>query len=186
MKKTLLCLLFVLPLAHAERADQFKETVIKSQRSSGDMVKKVAILTGKVEIRRGTLLIEAEHAVVTEDAQGYQHVVMNTQPGEPAVRFRQKRDGEGNLWMEGEALQVNYDDKTEVVDLIEQAKVKRTTDGHLTDETRGEHIVYSARTEEYQVSELPGNGADSDRRGVIIFQPARTDPLMSAAVVPSR
>jgi len=178
MKKTLLCLLLVLPIAHAERADGYQKTMIKARDTVSNMVTRVTTLTGNVEIRRGSLLIQAEHAVLTEDAQGYQHVVMNAQAGEPPVSFRQKRDGAGNVWMEGQARQVVYDDRTEIVDLTDQALARRTTDGVLSDEVTGEHIIYKSRAEQYQVTQLPGSTATGDRRGVMVLQPTRKDPLI--------
>lgn len=179
MKKVLLCLFFLLPSAHAERADSYQKTVIKARDSSSNMVTKATTLTGEVEIQRGSMLIRAEHAVLTEDAQGYQRVVMSTRPGEKPVSFRQKRDGLDNKWMEGEAQQVIYDEKTETVDLTIQARVHRTTLGEITDEVTGEHIVYNSREETYLVTQLPGSAAPGDRRGVMILQPPRKDPLIN-------
>lgn len=184
MKNTALfiCLLLTgLSAAHAERADGFQKTVVRARDSAGDLVRKVTTLTGKIEIQRGTLLIQAEHGVLTEDAQGYQHIVLSTRPGEPQVRFRQKRDGGQNLWMEGEALEVVYDEKAELLDLMDQAKVRRTADGAVTDEVMGEHIIYHSRDEQYEVTQLANRAMSGDRRGTMVLQPARKDPLISPA-----
>ncbi|NYE60180.1 lipopolysaccharide export system protein LptA [Duganella sp. 1224] len=175
------CLLTGLPAAHAERADSFQKTVVRARDSVGDLVRKVTTLNGKIEIRRGTLLIQAEHGVLTEDAQGYQHIVLSTRPGEQPVFFRQKRDGGQNLWMEGEAQQVVYDERTEVVDLMDQAKARRTADGALTDEVMGERILYNSRAEQYQVMPLPNRPEQGDRRGTLVLQPTRKDPLTAPA-----
>lgn len=177
MKKIFFCLFFLLSTAHAERADSFQKTVIKARDISNNTITKVATLTGEVEIQRGSILIRAEHAVLSEDAEGYQHLVMTTQPGEKAVTFRQKRDGPDDQWMEGEAQQVTYDEKTEVVDLIDQARTRRTTQGVVTDEATGEHIVYQSREEQYFVTQLPGKVAAGDRRAVMVLEPARKDAL---------
>jgi lipopolysaccharide export system protein LptA len=176
MTKTLaIALLLAASAAQAERADTFQKTVIKARDSSGSLISKSSTLIGDVEIRRGTLLIQAEHGVLTENAAGYQHVVMTTQPGEKPVRFRQKRDGGANLWMEGEALQVVYDDQSGIVDLSNDAKVRRSADGDVTDEVTGEHIVYNSREETYQVNQLAASAASGgvDRRGTIVLQPTR-------------
>jgi lipopolysaccharide export system protein LptA len=155
--------------------------VVRALDSAGDLVRKVTTLTGKVEIQRGTLLIQAEHGVLTQDAQGYQHIVLSTRPGEPQVRFRQKRDGGPDLWMEGEAQEVVYDEKAELVDLMMQAKARRTSGGAVTEEVTGEHIIYKSREEQYQVTQLPDRAIAGDRRGVMVLQPARKDPLISPA-----
>jgi lipopolysaccharide export system protein LptA len=179
MKKFLMCLFFILPGAYAERADSYQKTVIKARDSVSNMITKATTLTGEVEIQRGSMLIRAEHAVLTEDAQGYQRVVMSTCPGEKPVTFRQKRDGLDNKWMEGEAQQVVYDEKTETIDLTSQARVRRTTEGEMTDEVTGEHIVYNSHEETYLVTQLPGGTATGDRRGTMVLQPPRKDPLIN-------
>lgn len=179
MNKSILCLFFLLPCAHAERADSYQRTVIQSRESSSNMVSKVTTLVGNVEIHRGTMAIHAEHALLTEDDQGYQRLVMTTRPGEKLVSFRQKRDGANNQWMEGEAEQVIYDEKNEVLDLISRARARRTTEGDVTDEVIGEHIIYKAREEQYVVTQLPAKNTSGDRRGTIILQPAYKNPQIS-------
>jgi lipopolysaccharide export system protein LptA len=171
--------LLVLSNAQAERADSFKPTEIKSIDGSTNLVSKVTTLSGDVEIRRGTLLIRADKGVVTVDAQGYQHITLTTGKGGKPVSFRQKRDGDLNQWMEGEALQVEYDEKTELVDLQHMAKARRTTEGVVTDEVSGERISYKSREETYLVALMPGSAAGGDRRGVMVLQPPRKDPLIS-------
>jgi lipopolysaccharide export system protein LptA len=81
--------------------------------------------------------------------------------------------------MEGEALQVVYDEKAEVVDLMEQAKARRTANGAVTEEVTGEHIIYNSRQEQYQVTQLANRADSGDRRGVMVLQPARKDPLLA-------
>ena len=182
MKTSVLtCLLLAaLPAVRAERADSFQPTVIQARESVGSLASKVNTLSGNVEVRRGTLLITSDNGVVTEDAEGYQHVVMTAAPGGQPVLFRQKRDGAANQWFEGQALRLEYDEKTETVDLQVQAQVRRTSDGELTDEVSGERIVYTSVTETYAVQQLPGGAAGGDRRGTMVLQP-RKDPLLSPA-----
>ena len=163
--------------AHAERADRFKATEIKSREGATSLLTRSTTLTGDVELRRGTLLIKADKAVVTQDAQGYQHIVMTSNEDGMPVFFRQKRDGAQNQWMEGEARRVEYDDKAETVDLLIDAKARRTTDGAVTDEVSGEHISYQSREERYVVTQLPGKAEGGDRRATMVLQPSRKDPL---------
>lgn len=170
-----------LSAAHAERADSFKKTEIKARDSSTNLVTNVTTLTGDVEIRRGTLLIQAATAVLTEDAQGFQHIVLMAKKSGPPIFFRQKRDGDGDQWMEGESLQAEYDGKTEVVDLLNQAKARRSTEGRVTDEVSGEHISYNSRDEVFLVTRLPGEATTGDRRGTMVLQPRRNDLLPSPA-----
>ena len=88
---------------HAARADRTQPARIASATMEIDLTSGAKILTGNVELRRGTLLITAEKALVTEDAQGYGHVVLTARPSGPSIAFRQKLDGEGDVWIEGSA-----------------------------------------------------------------------------------
>jgi len=178
----LLCaLLTIHAAAYAERADTFKETKVTARHSVANLITREVTLTGEVELRRGTLLIKADSGVMTENARGYQHLVLTTSKGGKPVFFRQKRDGGGDQWMEGEALRAEYDGETETLDLTLDAKARRTTGGQLTDEVSGEHISYVAKEERYVVTQLPGDAKPGDRRGVMVLQPVRKDPLLMPA-----
>jgi lipopolysaccharide export system protein LptA len=178
----LICVLLTIPAAaYAERADTFKETFISARHNVANLVTREVTLSGEVELRRGTLLIKADNGVLTEDARGYQHLVLTTSKGGKPVFFRQKRDGGGEQWMEGEALRVEYDGETEVLDLTIDATARRTTGGELTDEVRGEHISYVARDERYVVTQLAGSDKTGDRRGTMVLRPFRKDPLLMPA-----
>jgi lipopolysaccharide export system protein LptA len=79
--------------------------------------------------------------------------------------------------MEGEALRVEYDGETELLELTLDARARRTTGGELTDEVRGERISYAAREERYVVTQLADSKKTGDRRGVMLLLPVRKDPL---------
>lgn len=96
--------------------------------------------------------------------------------GKP-VFFRQKRDGEGELWIEGQAQRAVYSEKTGVLELEVEAQARRTAAGAVTDEVRGEHITYRSLEEQYLVRRLDDSNHTGDRRGVMVIQPNRKDPL---------
>lgn len=173
----LLLLLAACGAAHAERADTFQPTTVLYREAYVDFNSGKKILVGDVELRRGTLHIRAQRGELTEDEQGYQHLVLTAVPGGAPVWFRQKRDGNQEQWMEGEGRKVTYDGAAEVVDLYHEARVRRTTEGDLTDEVTGEHITYKSRLEQFQVVQLPGAETSGDRRGMMVLQPSRKDPL---------
>ena len=105
MKNILLLTVFSLAMmgvAHAEKADSEKEAVITARSGHVDDVKQVRTLTGDVVLVKGTLTMKAGRALITEDPQGYQFITFWADPGKLAT-FRQKRDGAGDLWVEGEA-----------------------------------------------------------------------------------
>ena len=105
-----------------------------------------------------------------------QRILLQAQPGNK-VRFRQKADGPGERWMEGEAERVEYDDRSAMVKLMSKAKVRRTLDGVQTEEAEGEFISYDSRTEEFTLrntstgEDRPGGG-----RNTIVLQSKRKAP----------
>lgn len=155
MKRFLSPLLFAALLAlnavgsgivHAEKADAEKQTNIEADQSTYDDINKVSTWTGNVVLTRGTLVIKANRIVVKQDAAGVQHATIYAAPGGIAT-FRQKRDGGDDLWFEGQAQRIEYDDDTELVKLYSNAKIRRLTGNKPTDEINGEFISYDSRTE---------------------------------------
>ena len=135
----------------AERADRDKPVHLESDRatvenfgrSNGE--DRISVFTGNVVLTQGTLVIRSDKMVVKEDANGFQNV---TAYGNLAS-FRQKRDGV-NEYIEGWSERMEYDSKTDKVELFKQARLKRGLD-----EVHGDYISYEATTEFFQVN----NGA---------------------------
>ncbi len=167
MKKILLLSLFSLAVtgaAHAEKADSEKEAVITAQRGQVDDIKQTRTLSGDVVLVKGTLTMKAGRALITEDPQGYQFITFWGEAGKLAT-FRQKRDGAGDLWVEGEAERVEYNNKTEVVQLFSKAKVTRLQGSKPTDVANGAFISYDSRKELFSMensdsgTSAPGAGS---------------------------
>ncbi|MBI3285351.1 MAG: lipopolysaccharide transport periplasmic protein LptA [Burkholderiales bacterium] len=148
VRRWLLLLCIALPAisAQAEKADSLKETVIEAEHSVSDGKKKIHSLNGDVTVTRGTLLVKAERAVVTELEAGHSASVLTGGPG-GLVRFRQKRDGGPDLWVEGEAEKVEYDDKTELVKFISKARVRYLEGKKTTQEQEGEFLSYDSQND---------------------------------------
>jgi len=108
---------------------------------------------------------------VTEDPQGYQFVTFWAAPGALAS-FRQKRDG-GDLWVEGEAERIEYDNKSEVVKLFSRAKLTRLEGSQVSDEVQGAFISYDSRKEFFAV-ENNASGASKPGAGRVkmVIQPS--------------
>ena len=132
--------------AFAEQADRYKKTVIEAESGFTDNKKKVNTLTDDVLVTRGTLIIKAAKAVTTETADGTMFVVLTGGPG-GQVFFRQKRDGGADLWVEGVANKVEYDEKTELVKFITKADVKFFENKKITQEQEGEFLSYDSRND---------------------------------------
>lgn len=145
-------LAFALP-ARAEKADRDKPTQVEANRMSADDVRRLNIFEGDVIVTKGTIRLTCERLVVRQDAEGFQFA---TATGKPA-KFRQRQDpkpGEKEgIWLEGEALRIELDDKNQKIELFDNARVNRGGD-----EVAGDYIFVDQRSEFYQVSS--GKGAD--------------------------
>jgi lipopolysaccharide export system protein LptA len=166
----------VLGSAHAEKADSNKQTIIEADQGSSDEVKQTRTLTGNVVLTKGTLIVRAGRALVTTDPYGYQFTTFWAAPGTVAT-YRQKRDGGENLWVEGEAERIEYDDKTEIVKLFSRAKIKRLEGVKTTDQVEGPFISYDSRKEFFAVENnntgvnKPGGG-----RVKMVIEPNKNAP----------
>ena len=158
--------------AHAEKADSSKPTEITFDNLDADDVKQIKTFTGNVVLTRGTLLMKSPKAVVTEDPEGYQYVVLHSAPGVQAT-FRQKLDGAGDQWVEGQADRIEYDNKTELVKLFAKARIKRLEGSKTSSQVDGEFISYDSRKEFFAVKNTPtGESKPGGGRGTMVIQPS--------------
>ncbi|KIF80316.1 lipopolysaccharide transport periplasmic protein LptA [Noviherbaspirillum autotrophicum] len=157
--------------AHAEKADSDKPTNVEADQMLYDDVKQVNTFTGNVVLTRGTLIMKAHKLIVTQDPAGYQHATLLAPSGGLAT-FRQKRDGNDNQWVEGQAERIEYDGKSEVVKLFSKAKLRRLDGTKPTDEVEGEFISYDSRAEFYTVNNTPtGESKPGGGRIKAVIQP---------------
>jgi lipopolysaccharide export system protein LptA len=168
--KNLVCLLLILlapATALAEQADRDKPINLEADTVTVDDATKISTYQGNVQLTQGTLLIRADKLVVKEDAGGLQH---GTAYGNPAS-FRQKREGLDE-YVEGYGLRIEYDGKSDKVELFTQARMKRNQD-----EVRGNYITYDAKTEFFQVlgggKEAAAPGKDKGRVRAVIQPKAK-------------
>ena len=161
-----------LQAAHAEKADFNKPTNVEADQMFYDETKSVNTFIGNVVLTRGTLIMHAEKMVVKQDKAGYQYTTLYASPG-GTTRFRQKRDGGADLWIEGYAAdRIEYDGKTEIAKLYKQAKVKMLDGGRPTDEVEGEFISYDSKAEFYTVNNsVTGDNKPGGGRVRAIIQP---------------
>ncbi len=145
----------------AENADRDKPIHLESDRVLVDDAAQTSVFEGRVQLIQGTILIQADKMVLTEDKQGYKHC---TATGKPAS-FRQKREG-SDVYMEGYGERIEYDTRAETVDFYIQARVKQDQDN-----VQGDHISYSTRTEVFQVS-----GGTTNGRVHAVIQPKAQEP----------
>ncbi|SFM58773.1 lipopolysaccharide transport periplasmic protein LptA [Rugamonas rubra] len=184
MNKLLLSALLLLGAAVpalAEKADSSKPTEIKFDNVDIDDVKQIQTFTGNVVLTRGTLLMKAAKAVVTQSPEGYQYATLTSVAGVPAT-FRQKRDGAGDQWVEGEAERIEYDGKIELVKLFSKARVKRIEGSKPGDVVEGEFISYDSRKEFFSVKNTPtGDSKPGAGRGTMVIQPSGVNAAPAAS-----
>jgi lipopolysaccharide export system protein LptA len=161
-----LCLIVGLALAFpawAEKADRDKPLQVEANKMTADDVRRLNVFEGNVVLTKGTMSLRAERLVVRQDAEGFQ---LATATGRP-VRFRQRQDpkpGEKEgIWIDGEALRIELDDRNQKIELFDKARVNRGGD-----EVAGDYIFVDQRSDFYQVSS--GKGGDKPGRVKAIIQ----------------
>jgi lipopolysaccharide export system protein LptA len=171
--------------ATAEKADSLKQAKIDFGDAHIDEVTQTRVFTGNVVLSRGTLLIKADKAVMKESPEGYMSVVLTAASNQPAT-FRQKRDGGPDLWVEGQAQRIEYDERTELVKLFSNAVVKQLEGKRMTSEVNGPFISYDNRTEQANVhNDASGESKPGGGRGTIIIAPRRSAPAAAPAAAPA-
>ena len=169
-------LLAIGAVAHAERTDRDKPVNIEADRMLADDQKQTAVFEGRVVLTQGTFVLRADKLTVRQDTQGFQTGVA---VGAPAT-FRQKRDG-ADEWIDGEALRIEYDGKSERVELFDKARVSRDKD-----EVRGNYISYDSRTEVFRVQPSKDAAGPPGREGRVraVIQPKKKDEPSARPAAP--
>ena len=159
--------------AMAEKADSLKPAVIDYDSLDVDQVTGANIVTGNVVLTRGTLVLKADRAVVKETPEGYLTVTLTASSGK-LTTFRQKRDGGPNLWVEGQAQRIEYEERTELVRLYSNAMVKELENDRMTNHITGPFISYDNRREVATVrNDASGESKVGGGRGTLILAPKR-------------
>jgi lipopolysaccharide export system protein LptA len=148
----ILGMLVLLPLPGlAEKADREKPTQVEANRMSADDARRLNVFEGDVVVTKGTIRLTCDRLVVRQDAEGFQFA---TATGKPA-KFRQRQDpkpGEKEgIWIEGEALRIELDDRNQKIELFDKARVNRGGD-----QVAGDYIFVDQRSDFYQVTSKGG------------------------------
>lgn len=173
--------LVLAPLAaQAEKADALKPITIDYNDAHVDQVTQNYIATGNVVITRGTMVLKSDRAEVKEAPDGFRVFILTAAPGKIAT-FRQKRDGGPDLWAEGQAQRIEYDERADLVKLFSKAVIKQLEGQKVTQEMDSEFISYDSR-KEVLVGRNDPSGADvkGQGRGSITLAPRRAQPAANA------
>ena len=188
MKKIVIgaALALLAAMASAERADANKNAVINAVSMDLDQVTLTRILTGNVTVERGTMLLTSDKAVARETPEGYMMVTLTGAAGKLAT-FRQKRDGGGDLWFDGQAQRIEYDEKSQIVKLFGTAKVKQLEGVKITDELDAEFVSYDSRTERLvSRNDISGENKVGKGRSTLIIAPHRSAAPAVPAPAPGK
>jgi len=169
--------------ALAEQADRLKPMQVEADKMQHDEGRQLTVLTGNVQAVKGTLVMRAARMEVQQDDKGQQLARFWAEPGE-RVFFRQKREGVDEF-IEGEALEAEYDSQLDRMVLTGRAEVRILREGRQADQILGQRIVYNNSTEVLNIDgKSPGAAAvDTSRsrvRAVLSPKPASSAPAASA------
>ena len=161
--------------ALAEKGDRDKPLNFSADNASVDDTQRINVLTGNVEITKGTMVFRAARVEVRQNADGTQ--TANARGGANGrAYFRQKREGLDEF-IEGEGDRIEYDGGGDTVRFTGHAIMRRLRGAVLADEVVGQTVIYDNRTEVFQVVGGAGSATSSGRvRGVIAPRPAASAP----------
>ena len=171
--------------AHAEQADRNKPLVYAADHLSYDDLTQTTILTGNVELTKGTIIVRGDRAEIHQDPEGYSYATATSDKG--LAYIREKRDGV-NEFFEGQGKRIDYDGKNDVSTLTGQAVARRLSGLTTTiDEVHGTVIRYDGVTGFYTATSSAGtktSGSASARvRGMIA--PTTTTPTTPPPPAPA-
>ena len=189
MKKILAAacaVLLLAPLAgRAERADALKPLKVDYNDIHIDNVTQNTIATGNVVITRGTMVLKSDRAEVKESPEGYRTFILTAAPGKLAT-FRQKRDGGPDLWAEGHAQRIEYDERADVIKLFSNAQIRQLEGQKITQQMDQAFISYDSR-KEVLLGRNDASGVDKpgQGRGSMTFEPSRKAAAAASAPAPA-
>ncbi len=154
-----------LEAGYADALPGEKPVNLQADRVNVDDVNKTSTFEGNVVLTQGTLIIRGDKMTVKQDDQGFQY---GTTYGNLAS-FQQKREGFDD-YVEGYAERIEYDNKTNKVQMFNRAYLKKGADN-----VRGSHISYDQTTEFYRVigggTAAASTGGNGDGRVHAVFMP---------------
>ena len=156
--------------AFAEKADREKPINFAGDTGDANLQSRGGTLAGHVIITQGTLEIRADRIVFRQNAD---NSLSATAYGNP-VALRQKRDGVDEYY-EGYAQRLEYDGSKELVELFDNALLKRGQD-----EIRSNYVSYNTASELFKAEGRAGSVPDPAGPGTRVrgmFQPKSETPL---------
>ncbi len=142
-------------LSMALESDRQQPLEVHADATSGTLGDGMAVLTGNVEIRQGTLLVRADVAEVEKVEGRVRRVILTGKP----VQLQQEIEEQGLVT--AKALKIEYEVATGIITLSGAADVV-----HPQYQVRGETLIYDMKLQHFQ-----GNGGDGNGRIQIQLDP---------------
>lgn len=157
--------------AHAEKADRDKPIRYSANQLDGNEADQTVLLSGKVEVTQGTIVLKADRVVLKQQPDGTYNVSATGKP----VTFRQKMDN-SDEYVDAQALRVEYLGSKDLVELYDQSWIRRGKD-----ELRGNFLTYNSATGAFagRGTWPPAgpNAASGDGRISGVIQPKPKEPV---------
>ena len=156
--------------AGAEKSDREKPINFAGDTGDANLQARGGTLAGHVIVTQGTLEIRADRIVFRQNAD---NSLSATAYGNP-VAVRQKRDGVDEYY-EGYAQRLEYDGSKDLVELFDNALLKRGQD-----EIRSNYVSYNTASELFKAEGRAGTVPDPAGPGARVrgmFQPKSETPV---------
>lgn len=177
--------------ARAEKADRDKPMVVEADKpGSIDLQRQVVVFNGNVVISQGTMVIRADSVEIRESPDGYRTAVAIGSPARPAS-YRQKRDAVDES-VEGVADRIEFDSRSDVLQLTGNAAVRRLRGTAPADEITGGSITWNNSAELFSVKGGATSPANPSGRVRAVLSPRQQSGASapagaaSATLKPSR
>lgn len=157
-KFLVLALLFATSLSWAQGSGE--EITIESDRMRYDNGKQTNVFSGNVIMTRGGFEIRAQRISIQQKKNGTQLAIAT---GSPA-KFK-RTDPKRSDRVEGSGKELRYNDKTEQLEILNGATLRRVQAGKVADEVHGAKIVYQANKDAFTVEGGKRGVSDSNPRG---------------------
>jgi lipopolysaccharide export system protein LptA len=154
--------------AAAEKTDREKPIRYSANNLDGNEAEQTVLLSGRVEVTQGTIVMKADRVVLKQQPDGTYNVSATGKP----VTFRQKMDN-SDEYVDAQALRVEYLGSKDVVELYDQSWIKRGND-----ELRGNFLTYNSATGAFagRGSWPPAGQPAGDGRVTGVIQPKPKEP----------
>lgn len=134
-------------LAYAQTAEEEPDTLVLSDTLNYDDITKTTQFRGNVILTRGLFRLSSDNLDIVEDEEGFRHGTASMDSDNLVELIEENLEDYELIRAFGRRAQ--YNGKTEVVKMNDQAVVTRYVCGQPVDSVRGEQVVYDSKNKTY-------------------------------------